>query len=108
VKRVLYIVRRPPGVLADEITDVILVSGVFEQPTSVLFADQGAYQLLGLDARESPINTLSSYDIKDLYVSEESMMSLGLDGADIPSEVAMASGREVRELIAGHDVVLTD
>ena len=108
MKRVLYIVRRPPGVLADEITDVILVSGVFEQPTSVLFADQGAYQLLGLDARESPINTLSSYDIKDLYVSEESMMSLGLDGADIPSDVATASRRAVRELIAGHDVVLTD
>ena len=108
MKRVLYIVRQPPGVLADEITDVILVSGVFEQPTSVLFADHGAYQLLGLDARESPIKTLSSYDIRNLYVSEESMMSLGLDGANIPSNVVAASRREVRELIARHDVVLTD
>ncbi|MCY3624235.1 MAG: hypothetical protein OXH68_21315 [Gammaproteobacteria bacterium] len=108
MKRVLYIVRQPPGVLADEITDVILVSGVFEQPTSVLFADHGAYQLLGLDARESPIKTLSSYDIRNLYVSEESMMSLGLDRANIPSNVVAASRREVRELIARHDVVLTD
>ena len=108
MKRVLYIVRQPPGVLADEITDVILVSGVFEQPTSVLFADHGAYQLLGLDARESPIKTLSSYDIRNLYVSDESMMSLGLDRANIPSNVVAASRREVRELIARHDVVLTD
>lgn len=108
MKRVLYILRRPPGVLADEMTDVVLVSGVFEQPTSVLFTGQGAYQLLGLDARESPINTLSSYDIKDLYVSEESMESLGLDVAHIPSNVVVASRREVRELIADHDVVLTD
>lgn len=108
MKRVLYILRRPPGVLADEITDMILVSGVFEQPTSVLFTGQGAYQLLGLDARESPINTLSSYDIKDLYVSEESMRSLGLDAAHIPSNVVTASRRAVRELIADHDVVLTD
>lgn len=108
MKRVLYILRRPPGVLADEITDVILVSGVFEQPTAILFTDQGAYQLLGLDARESPINTLSSYDIKDLYVAEESMRSLGLDLAHIPSNVVTASPREVRELIASHDVVLTD
>ena len=108
MKRVLYILRRPPGVLADEITDVILVSGVFEQPTAILFADQGAYQLLGLDARESPIDTLSSYDIKDLYVAEESMRSLGLDVAQIPSNVVAASPREVRELIASHDVVLTD
>ena len=108
MKRVLYILRRPPGVLADEITDVILVSGVFEQRTSVLFADQGAYQLLGLDARESPINTLAAYDVKDLYVSEESMRRLGLDVANIPSNVVTASRREVRELIAAHDVVLTD
>lgn len=108
MKQVLYIVRRPPGVLADEITDAIFVSGVFEQPTSVLFADHGAYQLLGLDARESPIKTLSSYDIKNLYVSEESMKSLGLDGAHLPSYVLTASRREIRELIASHDVVLTD
>ena len=108
MKGVLYIVRRPPGVLADEITDVILVSGVFEQRTSVLFADLGAYQLLGLDSRESPIKTLSDYDVKDLYVSEESMRSLGLDAADIPANVVSASRREVRELIARHDVVLTD
>lgn len=108
MKRVLYILRRPPSVLADELTDVILVSGVFEQPTTVLFADQGVYQLLGLDARESSINTLASYDIKDLYVAEESMRSLGLDVAQIPSNVVAASRREVRELIASHDVVLTD
>ncbi|MDE0179294.1 MAG: hypothetical protein OXP36_11955 [Gammaproteobacteria bacterium] len=107
MKRVLYIIRRPPGVLADEITDMMLVSGVFEQPTSVLFADQGAYQLLGLDTRESPINALSTYDIEDLYVSAESMRSLGLDVADIPSNVLVAGRRKVRELIAGHDVVLT-
>lgn len=108
MKRVLYIVRRPPGVLADEITDVILVSGVFEQPTSVLFADRGAYQLLGLEARESPINTLAAYDVKDLFISGESMRSLGIDGADIPANVVAASRREVRELIARHDVVVTD
>ena len=108
MKSVLYIVRRPPGVLADEITDVILVSGVFEQTTSVLFVDRGAYQLVGLDARETPIKTLSAYDVKDLYVSEQSMRSLGLDAADIPANVVAASHGEIRELIARHDVVLTD
>lgn len=108
MKRVLYIIRRPPGVLADEITDVILVSGVFEQLTSVLFSDYGVYQLLGLDTRESRINTLSSYDVNDLYVAEESTRRFGLDLASMPSNVVAASRREVRELIASHDVVLTD
>ncbi|MDE0659327.1 MAG: hypothetical protein OXI79_06710 [Gammaproteobacteria bacterium] len=108
MKRVLYIVRRPPGVLADEFFDVTFVSGVFEQPASVLFADCGAYQLVGLDARESPIKTLADYDVDHLYVSEESMTRLGLDVGDIPSHVRTVSRREVRELIASHDVVLTD
>ena len=49
-----------------------------------------------------------SYDIHNLYVSEESMMRLGLDGTNIPSDVVVASRRQIRELIAGHDVVLTD
>ena len=108
MKRVLYIVRRPPGVLADEFFDVTFVSGVFEQPASVLFADRGAYQLIGLDARESPIKTLADYDIDNLYVAEESLSSLGLDAGEIPSNVRTASRAVVRKLIANHDVVLTD
>ena len=34
VRSVLYLIRKPPGVLANEMLDLILVSGVFEQPTS--------------------------------------------------------------------------
>ena len=108
MKRVLYIVRRPPGVLADEFVDVALVSGVFEQPTSVLFTGEGAYQLLGLEARESAIKTFSSYDIRNLYVSQESMTTLGLHADRIPVDIGTASPRDVRKLIAAHDVVLTD
>ena len=108
MKRILYIVRRPPGVLADEITDVILVSGVFEQPTSVLFTDSGPYQLMGLDARESPLKTLSSYDVEDLYVSSENLAALGIDVQDLALDVRPVSRLDVRKLIARHDVVLTD
>ncbi|MYA18006.1 MAG: hypothetical protein F4089_14560 [Gammaproteobacteria bacterium] len=108
MKRILYIVRRPPGVLADEITDVILVSGVFEQPTSVLFAEGGIYQLLGLDLRESPLKTLSSYDVESLYVSSEDLTALGVPVEDIALDVRPASHLDVRELIARHDIILTD
>ena len=108
MKRILYIVHQPPGVLADEMTDMMLVSGVFEQPTSVLFADCGAHQLLAPDARESLVDNLAAYGVKDIYVSAESMRRLGLDMANIPANVLAVSGREVRELIARHDVILTD
>ena len=108
MKRVLYIIRRPPGALADEITDVILVSGVFEQPTSVLFVDGGVYQLVGLGGRESPLKSLSSYDVENLYASKEHLVGSRIRLDDIPLEVQPASRGEIRELIAGHDVVLTD
>lgn len=108
MKRVLYIARQPPGVLADEFMDMTLVSGVFEQPTSVLFTDAGAYQLFGLDSRESPVTTLSSYDIKSLYVSEDAVRSLGLDVDELALDVRTANRRDIRDLIASHDVVLTD
>ena len=108
MKRVLYIVRRPPGGTANEFIDVILVSGAFEQRTSVLFADAGAYQLVGLDARDSPISSLPAYDITNLYVAEESLTGLGIAAGDIPPTVRRANRRTIRQLIARHDVVLTD
>lgn len=108
MKRILYIVRRPPGVLADEITDLMLVSGVFEQPTSVLFADQGIYQLLGLDARESALGSLSGYGVENLYVCADDLAALGVPADDIGLDARPASRRDIRALIAGHDIVLTD
>ena len=107
-KRVLYLIRRRPGVLADETTDLMLVSGVFEQPTSVLFIDDGVYQLLGLDTRQATIKALPTYDIDDLHVSVESLASRGISADGIQLAVRGASRQDVRDLLANHDVVLTD
>ena len=47
-KKILFLLRSPPyaGARAYETLEVLLVAAVFDQEVSVLFADDGVYQLL--------------------------------------------------------------
>ena len=108
MKRVLYLVRRPPGALADETTDLMLVSGVFEQPATVLFLDDGVYQLYGLRDRRSSIKALPTYGVDDLRVAAESLDQRGLSLDDVDLDVRAADQMAVGRLIADHDIVLSD
>lgn len=110
MKRVLYLIRRPPGVAADETTDMMLVSGVFEQPTTVLFMDDGVYQLLGLADRKSSLKALPTYEVSHLYAAGSSLASRGMaaEGIGAPLCVDVLDEAAVRDLIASHDVVVPD
>lgn len=107
MKRVLYLIRRPPGVAADETTDLMLVSGVFEQRVSVLFMDDGVYQLVGLDTRQSSLKALPTYEVSDLYAATASIAARGIE---TPSalDVELLDGDAVRNLLAAHDIVVPD
>ena len=108
MKSVLYIIRHPPSALADETTDLMLVSGVFEQPTSVLFVDDGVWQLAGLAERQSSVKALPTYDVDALHVAAESLDRRGLHIEDIALPVRRIDPAAIRRLIAEHDVVVTD
>ena len=108
MKSVLYLVRRPPGPLADETTDLMLVSGVFEQATSVAFVDDGVLQLAGLDARQSSLRALPTYEVESLYADAESLAQRGISLEEVALTVSPIEGKALRELIANHDIVLTD
>lgn len=108
MKRVLYLIRRPPGQLADETTDLMLVSGVFEQPTAVVFMDDGVRQLAGLARRQSSLKALPTYDVEALYAEAASLESRGLAAEDIELDIDVIGGDEIARLIERHDVVLTD
>ncbi len=108
MKSVLYLIRRRPGIAADETTDLMLVSGVFEQRTSVLFLDDGVYQLLGLGERQSSLKALSAYDVQDLYVAADSLASRQVSADAIELDLRIVDRHAVRQLIADHDLVLTD
>ena len=110
MKRVLYLIRQPPGIAADETTDMMLVSGVFEQPTSVLFMDDGVYQLQGLEGRTSSLKALPTYEVSDLYAAASSLASRGIasEGIGQPLRVEVLDETGVRDLIGRHDVVVPD
>ncbi len=108
MKSVLYLVRRGPGVAADETIDLALVSGVFEQRVSMLFMDDGVYQLVGLDERQSSVKALPTYDIEAIHVSRPSLTERAIDEAEIGLAVQIADSDAIRALLASHDVVVTD
>ena len=108
MKSVLYLVRRPPGPLADETTDLMLISGVFEQATAVAFVDDGVLQLAGLDARQSSLRALPTYEVESLYADAGSLAERGVSLDDVSLAVSPIDGEALRKLIASHDIVLTD
>lgn len=108
MKRVLYLLRRGPGAAADETIDLALVSGVFEQQVSMLFMDDGVYQLVGLAERQSSVKALPTYDIEAIHVAAHSLEERAIDAAEIALAVRLADRQAVRDLISSHDIVVTD
>ena len=114
MRSVLYLIRQFPGELANETIDLMLVSGVFEQPTSVVFTGNGVWQLLGdgtkIERKDTAraLNALPMYDVESLYVSEESLAERGIEIEDIDIPVKAVSASTVTELLHNHDVVIGD
>ena len=108
MKRVLYLIRRRRSVATGETIDLALVSGVFEQATTVLFLDDGVDQLKGLAERQSALKALPTYDVRALYAAAHSLAERQMSVDDIDLPVIAADRAAVRTLIADHDVVITD
>lgn len=123
VKRFLYVNRRAPHgtVYALESLEVVLIGAAFEQDVSVLFMDDGVYQVhkgqdataLGSKNFAPTFRALPMYDVEKLYVERESLQARGMteddliDLGDEDVSFQLLSSREVSELMEQNDVVLT-
>ncbi len=111
---ILYLVRDLPGNTANETVDMVLVSGVFEQPTTVVFLDEGVYQLLGDGTKNQRKDTASkwsalpTYDISDIFVLEASLISRGIDPRQMPDFVTTASEEKFTDLLRTANCVVSD
>ena len=105
-RRLLFIVAHPPkrGALPREFLDALLVGAVFEQHISVLFIDQGVYQLL--DARG--YGALSAYEVNDVFADAATLRRLGLDPEKFAVSAKPLTRARIRKLIASQDVVISD
>ncbi len=117
VKKFMYVNRRAPygSVYALESLEVVLVGAAFDQDVSVVFADDGVFQLKkGQDTKElgmknfSPTyRALEMYDVEKLYVEKESLEARGLTEEDLVVPVEVMSNSEIGKLMEQQDVVLS-
>jgi tRNA 2-thiouridine synthesizing protein C len=117
MKKFMFVNRRAPHgtVYALESLEVVLIAATFDQDCSLVFLDDGVYQLakaqntqaLGVKNFSPTYRALDDYDINKLYVERESMEARGLTEDDLMVPVAVLSSAEMAALMASQDVVLS-
>ena len=116
MRSVLYLVRKPPGALANEMIDMMLVSGVFEQPARVLFLDDGVRQLVGgqdatlVDRKDTAkaLGALPAYDVDEIFAHAGSLAARAIDPDALAVGARVVEDDEVAALLHEADVVVTD
>jgi len=117
IKKFMYVNRRAPygSIYALESLEVVLVGAAFNQDVSVVFADDGVFQLkkgqdteeLGMKNFSPTYRALEMYDVEKLYVEKESLEARGLTEEDLVVPVEVMSNSEIGKLMEQQDVVLT-
>jgi tRNA 2-thiouridine synthesizing protein C len=116
-KKFMFVNRRAPygTIYALESLEVVLITAAFEQDVSVVFLDDGVYQLKrgqqtqGIDNKNfSPTyRALEGYDIDKLYVERESLEARALTEDDLLVPVTVLSREEMGALMETQDVLLS-
>ena len=125
-KQLLYLYRRAPHgtIYAWEALQSVLVSAAFDQHVSLIFVDDGVYQLLpGSDTQATgmknfmPIyRVLGDYEIQHLYVDQLALSVRGLTPADLcvvehpdtgDNLVEMCDTQRISTLLSASDIVFS-
>lgn len=116
-KRFMFVNRKAPygTIYALESLEVVLITGAFDQQVSVVFLDDGVYQLkkgqdtkaLGMKNFSPTYRALEGYDIERLYVESESLETRGLTADDLVVPVEVVNAAELGRMMAEQDVILT-
>jgi tRNA 2-thiouridine synthesizing protein C len=93
VKKFMYLNRKAPygTIYAWEALEVVLIGAAFDQDVSVMFLDDGVYQLtkgqdtkgIGMKNFSPTYRTLGDYEVKKIYVDRASLEARGLSQEDL-------------------------
>lgn len=93
IKKFMYMNRKAPygTIYALESLEVVLIAAAFDQDVSLMFADDGVYQLMkgqetdgiGMKNFSPTYSALGDYDIKKIYIEKESLEERGLSLDDL-------------------------
>ena len=113
----MFVNRKAPygTIHALESLEVVLIAATFDQDVSLVFVDDGVYELIkgqdtqaiGIKNHSKTYRALEGYDVEKLYVERESLAARGLTEDDLVVDVTVLSGAEMGELMEQQDVVLS-
>jgi len=113
-KRLLLICRHSPyaGQLSHGALDFALAASVFEQDLTLLFMDEGVWQLLPnqqVDGKsiEKTLDSLPLYDFEELHVDLGSLHSRHLSITDLRGSVTPLSAAELPAFLDSFDQLIS-
>jgi tRNA 2-thiouridine synthesizing protein C len=116
-RKFMFVNRTAPygSVYALESLEVVLITAAFDQDVSLVFIDDGVWQLKkgqqtkGIEMKNfSPTyRALEGYDVEKLYVERESLEARGLSEDELIVDVNVLSSAELGRLMDEQDVVLS-
>jgi tRNA 2-thiouridine synthesizing protein C len=117
MKKFMFVNRKPPygTIHALESLEVVLIAATFDQDVSLVFVDDGVYELLkgqnskaiGIKNFSPTYRALEGYDVEKLFVERESLEARGLTEKDLLVPVEVLSSTALAALMAEQDVVLS-
>ncbi|MCW9053913.1 MAG: sulfurtransferase complex subunit TusC [Motiliproteus sp.] len=116
-KNILAVMRTGPygNQTAKEALDAVLTAAAFELPLSLLFMDDGVFQLLpqqdtqGIGAKDlsATLPVLPMYDVERFYVEQSSLESRGINSAELILPVEVLDSEQVKVLFAESASILS-
>ena len=117
VKKFMFVNRKAPygTVYALEALEVVLISAAFDQDVSMVFIDDGVYELVkgqntratGMKNFSPAYRALEGYDIEKLYVDQESLEARGLTTENLLVPVEVLNAAQMAELMDQQDIVIS-
>ena len=117
VKKFMFVNRKAPygTIYALESLEVVLITATFDQDVSLVFIDDGIYELvkgqqtkgIGVKNFSPSYRALEGYDVEKLYVDSASLAQRGLTEADILVPVELLDAQQMGQLMAEQDVILS-
>lgn len=117
VKKFMFVNRKAPygTIYALESLEVVLITATFDQDVSLVFIDDGVYELvkgqqtrdIGMKNFSPSYRALDGYDVEKLYVDQASLAQRGLTEKDLLVPVEVLDAQGMGRLMAEQDVILS-
>jgi len=118
MKKILFIFQHSPyqSHITKDGFDALFAAASFEQPLSVVFLHEGVWSLakqqqaseIARKSFEKLISAFELYDIHDIYVDAESLVTRSLTPENLSIEtMTLVSSHDMETLIASHQHILS-